>query len=458
MENTIAATPQLGAVHPNVIMRLMQALMRILRMLFERLGLHDRSKDSEDAEGDRQPGQEPTGGIRFRSAEASGAGPSAQVQAPVHAQPSAADQEASKLKAEAARKTGHGMKTSVMPAMSDSEDAPETPSDATTADVVAAAMVRLAEDPQVRHRMDGVGPNSNLQTAVFMAAFVDSLRSRARVVQDSLAAYGGALNLRLARHQGQCTVFGGHTAAALLLQNGVIQPRDISAVFADEVKDITGRHQPHLDELNQLRAAMAEAAREVYRCAADTPLQEQLLNEMDSSLTDLLGKDWRKSLALERMGSAPDEDEIAAEVHRMGESDRGDEAPIKHFDDADRRDGDIASEADRAAPTGEAEADHPHGHAADEPPQGISSAPTAAVATPERDTVVTADEGAAGSPSVEPETLPITTPSAVNESSSGAMSRDEAMAQFALLDAGAAHSGDEAEPAESARDYARERG
>ncbi|MCK0224712.1 hypothetical protein ACUX07_26350, partial [Salmonella enterica] len=49
-------------------------------------------------------------------------------------------------------------------------------------------------------------------------------------------------------------------------------------------------------------------------------MRETLLTEMDGSLTDLLGKDWRKSLALERLGAAPDEAEIAELVQRVSDA------------------------------------------------------------------------------------------------------------------------------------------
>ncbi|MCC3262634.1 hypothetical protein LLE87_31165, partial [Paenibacillus polymyxa] len=85
------------------------------------------------------------------------------------------------------------------------EITPET----TAADLVAAAFVRASDDPQVRRRMDEAGQNSSLQTAVYMAAVVNDLRNMARVVQDRLSAYGGAMNLRLARYQGHCHTYGG---------------------------------------------------------------------------------------------------------------------------------------------------------------------------------------------------------------------------------------------------------
>ncbi|ADP20169.1 hypothetical protein AXYL_06887 (plasmid) [Achromobacter xylosoxidans A8] len=447
VESSIAATPQLGAVHPNVIMRLMQALMRILRLLFEKLGVHERPKDQEKKD---ERGQEPKANVRFHAAESAPSGPAepARTDAASRTQPA----EAVKANQESVELASKQVEPSVPTAAETATSSPEITPATTAADLVTAAFVRASDDPQIRRRMDEVGQNSSLQTAIYMAAVVNDLRSMARLVQDRLSAYGGAMNLRLARYQVHCQTFGGHTAAALLLQNGVIQPRDISAAFAEEVKGITARHQPHLDELNLLRLAVTEAAREVYQCTADSPIREQLLAEMDGSLTDLLGKDWRKSLALERLGAAPDEAEIAELVQRVSDApDVGDFYP----DSADQHDvpefahavsDSLQQGPDQSAPRIDGSADS----SPSSPGEDLTSPPSM-----EAGITFNVDSEPAASFDGAAPSLPVDK----DEAGSEAMSRDEAVAQFALLEANSSTtSSGELAPVEAHEDYARERG
>lgn len=448
VESSIAATPHLGAVHPNVIMRLMQALMRILRLLFEKLGMHERPKDPEKKD---ERGHEPKASVRFHDAEA--AHPSSPEPAPAEAPSPAKTVQASQFTPEPSEPANPEREAGVAADAETVKSAPELAPVTTAADLVTAAIVRLSIDPEVRRRMDEVGPNSSLQTAVYMAAVVNDLRNMARLVEDRLSAYGGAMNLRLTRYQAHCQTYGGHTAAALLLQNGVIQPQDISAAFAEEVKAITARHQPHLDELNLLRLAVTEAAREVYQCAADSPLQAQLLVEMDSSLTDLLGKEWRKSLALERLGAAPDEAEIA-ELVRM--DDRVDVDDV-HPDSAERYPAqDIAQPVSEAPSQGhtssESDSDDQFDVSSTTPTEDLASLPTAPVETA---SYLDVDSGTIATP----DDAALASPADIDGSGPETMSRDEAMAQFALLESSSNDpSSDERAPVEAQESYARERG
>lgn len=448
VESSIAATPQLGAVHPNVIMRLMQALMRILRLLFEKLGVHERPNDQEKKD---ERGQEPKANVRFHAAETAPPGPAEPApDAASRTQPA----EAVKANQESAELASKQVEPSVDTHAETVTSSPEVTPATTAADLVTAAFVRASDDPQIRRRMDEVGQSSSLQTAIYMAAVVNDLRSMARLVQDRLSAYGGAMNLRLARYQGHCQTFGGHTAAALLLQNGVIQPRDISAAFAEEVKGITARHQPHLDELNLLRLAVTEAAREVYQCTADSPMRETLLTEMDGSLTDLLGKDWRKSLALERLGAAPDEAEIAELVQRVSDApDVEDFYPAS----ADQRGvlefAHVVSDSlqqgpDQSAPGIDGSADS----SPTSPAEDLTSPPSMEAGitfnVPVDSEPAASFDGAAPSLQFDKD-----------EAGSETMSRDEAVAQFALLEASSSTTcSGELAPAEAHEGYARERG
>lgn len=464
VESSIAATPQLGAVHPNVIMRLMQALMRILRLLFEKLGIHNRPGGPDNEDPQRDESRFAGGGVRFNSSAPSGAQAAAAPAADQRPQNQTAKAQqahaampdgvadAAHAVAQPSYADGFGERPQAAGAVDAQGMAAHWEAEKTTADVVSAAMIRLAEDEQVRHRMQTVGDNSALQTAVFMSAVVNCLRDRARLVQDHLSAYGGALNLRLARHAGQCASFGGHTAAALLLQNGVIQPQDISPAFAQEVRDITARYQPHLDELNLLRTAVTESAREVYQCSTDSPLQEQLLREMDGALTDLLGKDWRQALALERMGSAPDDDEVDAAIRSMHEQQHQSGGAVESPT------GPIASEPRQAEGVPEAPASSGQAprvdvrNEADSPPPVPSRQAPAPAPAQERTAPSELFTQVLSDPDPEPGSFPsqgsgeeaesigavsgqaVAGDGDTSHASKPGMSRDEAMAQLALLD------------------------
>lgn len=449
VESSIAATPQLGAVHPNVIMRLMQALMRILRLLFEKLGMHERPKDAEKKD---ERGQEAKANVRFHDVEP--APPSSPEPVPAEMPGRAQPVPASQVIPEHAQPAIHKHEGGVVADAETMDSTPELTPVTTAADLVTAAIVRLSIDPEVRRRMDEVGPNSSLQTAVYMAAVVNDLRDMARLVEDRLSAYGGAMNLRLASYQAHCQTYGGHTAAALLLQNGVIQPQDISAAFAEDVKGITARYQPHLDELNLLRLAVTEAAREVYQCAADSPLQEELLMEMDSSLTDLLGKDWRKSLALERLGAAPDEEEIAQLVQRM------DDGPVgggEHPASAEEH-----PAQDIAPSVGETTLQEERWpEPASDDPIDVSSPSPAADLTPqpsaEVDIATNVNVGSDNQALSDDGVL--SHQADLDESGPETMSRDEAIARFALLETSSTEaSSDGRAPVDAQEGYARERG
>ncbi len=450
VESSIAATPQLGAVHPNVIMRLMQALMRILRLLFEKLGMHERP--TKDGEKKDERGQEAKANVRFHDVEP--APPSSPEPVPAEMPGRAQPVPASQISPEHAQPAIHKHEGGVAADAETVDSTPELTPVTSAADLVTAAIVRLSIDPEVRRRMDEVGPNSSLQTAVYMAAVVNDLRDMARLVEDRLSAYGGAMNLRLASYQAHCQTYGGHTAAALLLQNGVIQPQDVSAAFAEDVKGITARYQPHLDELNLLRLAVTEAAREVYQCAADSPLQEDLLMEMDSSLTDLLGKDWRKSLALERLGAAPDEAEIAQLVQRM------DDGPVvdgEHPASAEEYPAQDIAPSVSETPLQEERSPEPES----DDPIDVSSPSPAADLTPQP----SAEVDNASNVNVGSDTPALSDDGALShqadlyESGPETMSRDEAMAQFALLETSSTvASSAERAPADEQEGYARERG
>lgn len=414
IESTIASTPQLGAVHPNVIMRLLQALMRILRMLMEKLGVHDRAKEGAEGESQQDDGHAPAAqGARFAEPvkQAAAATPSAQMSVEQRPQQAAA----------AVAQPSQSLQSQGMPAAPAAPEVPDILGDGGSreieiAELITRTMTRLADDAHVRHRMEAVGENAALQTAVYMSAVVNRLGDRTQLVQDQLKAYGGALNLRLARYQAQCMTYGGHAAAARLLQIGVIHPADVSIAFAEEVKHITARFEPQLRELDLLRIAVTDAVREVYQCAADSPLQEQLLSEMEPALTDLFGKQWREALALERCGAAPTDEEVVADLQRSVE---------------------VASEA-----TERAEAVEDTGSGEQSPAQAVESNAEPASGDASSDVELSVSDVAEGHDGDDMATPP--------------MSQDEARARFALIADGSTM--DNESPIVSPSSYERIRG
>jgi hypothetical protein len=306
VEAQIAKTPDLGEVNPNLILRLMQALMRLFRQLFDRIARTEKTSEDTEANGSfgykaRPLGVDSTGEVRGSSnanlAE-QGTVPRSSVDTarirPGHAGTAAPMHDS-------ASEIEQGIK--LAPAV-DGEPAQEPK---TVIGSIGNMTIDLATDPVLRHRLEAVGPNEHLQTALYMAAVVNALAEQAREHTIPLESYGAALNLRLAPYQAQCARYGGQVATARLLQIGVISPSDICAGFASEVAPIEGRYQNQLDQLDDLRVAMIEAARQAYLNAADSPLQNQILSEMELPLKGLLGGGWRNTLALERMASRADD-------------------------------------------------------------------------------------------------------------------------------------------------------